>query len=225
MTDEYDQARDLLGAEFHVVHQQAREPDGQGISIASRWPISSVREIDLQVTPRTRDFACATLIAEIAAPDPFGPVLFVNHLPSWQVDFEYEREQQAVAAARAIDKILADRNLHVIMVGDFDADPASASVRFLTGRQSLGGMSACYRDAWESAHPGEPGYTFTPENPLVTDHDWPFRRIDYILVRCADHGGPTLEISRCDLIFNAPIDGVWASDHFGLVADLALPAG
>ncbi len=28
----------------------------------------------------------------------------------------------------------------------------------------------------------------------MEDGDWPFRRIDHILVRCGLHGGPTLEI-------------------------------
>ena len=84
-------------------------------------------------------------------------------------------------------------------------------------------MSACYRDAWESAHPGEPGHTFTPRNPLMGDRDRPFRRIDYLSVRCGEHGGPTLAISACALTFDEPVDGVWASDHFGVVADLALP--
>jgi hypothetical protein len=86
-------------------------------------------------------------------------------------------------------------------------------------------MSVCYRDAWESAHPDEPGHTFgVPENPLGIDWDWPFRRIDCILVRCGEHGGPTLQITRCERNFDQPVDGVWASDHFGVVADLALPA-
>src|SRR5207248_3250381 len=51
--DDYDQVIDLLGPEFHVAHQVRREADGQGISIASRWPLGEVREVDLNVTPRT----------------------------------------------------------------------------------------------------------------------------------------------------------------------------
>ena len=53
--------------------------------------------------------------------------------------------------------------------------------------------------------------------------DWPFRRIDYILVGCGD-AGPTLRIVACGLAFDAPRDGVWASDHIGVIADLAAPA-
>ena len=221
--DEYDQVIDLLGSNFHVAHQASREADGQGISIASRWPLGAVREVNLNVTPRTADFACTTLIAEVCAPDPVGPLLFVNHLPNWQLNFEYERERQTVAAARFVEELVGRSSQHVALAGDFDADPGAASVRFWSGRQSLDGTSVCYRDAWESANPGDPGHTFTPRNPLVADWDWPFRRIDYIFVRCGDHGGPTLAISACARIFDEPMNGVWASDHFGLVADLALP--
>jgi endonuclease/exonuclease/phosphatase family metal-dependent hydrolase len=86
-------------------------------------------------------------------------------------------------------------------------------------------MSVCYRDAWGSTHPGEPGHTFTAENPLVTAENWDWelelgRRIDYILVRCSAHG-PTLDIRACERLFDEPVDGVWASDHFGVVADLS----
>jgi endonuclease/exonuclease/phosphatase family metal-dependent hydrolase len=223
VTTAYDQARDLLGDGYAFAHQITREPDGQGISIASRWPIVDAHELDLHVTPRTSDFACATLIVEVRTPESVCPLFFVNHLPSWQPSFEYERELQAVAAARQIEFLANRQDQHVILAGDFDAAPDAASIRFWSGRQSLGGMSVCYRDAWESTHPGEPGETFVPSNPLISDWDWPFRRIDYVLVRCGDHGGPTMAIDHCARIFDEPINAVWASDHFGLVADLTVP--
>jgi endonuclease/exonuclease/phosphatase family metal-dependent hydrolase len=231
-TEEYDQVADLLGPGYHVAHQRDREPGGpgdvepgQGASLASRWSLGEVHEVDLHVTPRAAGFASTTLVAEIDAPEPYGPLLFAGHVPNWQLSFERERELQAVAAATFVEELVGGRELHVVFAGDFTADPDAASVRFLTGRQSLEGTSVCYRDAWESAHPGDPGHTFTPRNPLMRDHDWPFRRLDYVLVRCGEHGGPTLEIADCRLLFDKPLDGVWASDHFGVVAELTIPAG
>jgi hypothetical protein len=59
-------------------------------------------------------------------------------------------------------------------------------------------------------------------NPLVSDSRAqlaPGRRIDYVFVRCDDKG-PTLEVSGCSRAFDEPIEGIWASDHFGVVADL-----
>jgi endonuclease/exonuclease/phosphatase family metal-dependent hydrolase len=219
-----DQVAELLGGGFQLVHQRARAADGMGVSIASRWPLRGVRELDLHVTPRTAGFPCVTLMAEVAVPEPVGPLLFVNPFPSWQPAFEHERALQAVVAARPIEELAGRGGLHVVLAGDLDADPEAASVRFWSGRQALDGTSVCYRDAWERVHPGEPGETFTPSNPLVVDRDWPFRRIDYVFVRCGDHGGPTLEVAGCGRIFDRPVGGVWASDHFGVVADLVAPA-
>ena len=231
VTSDYDQVADLLGSDFHIAHQQEREPGdgsdveaGQGHSIASRWPLKQTWELDLHLTPRTDGFACGLIAAEVEAPAPIGSVLFAYHNPSWQLDLAYERELQAVAAARFIDEIVDGREIHVVLAADLDADPESSTARFWTGRQSLDGLSVCYRDAWESRHPGEPGHTFgVPENPLVVDWDWPVRRIDYVFVRCGAHGGPTLAITACERIFDRPVGRDWASDHFGLLADLDLP--
>ncbi|GAA4237797.1 hypothetical protein GCM10022254_51100 [Actinomadura meridiana] len=78
-----DQVAELLESDYRLVHQAEREPDGQGIAIGSRWEVTAVYEVDLNVTPRTAGTACTSLIAEIAA--PIGPVLLVNHFPSWQL--------------------------------------------------------------------------------------------------------------------------------------------
>ena len=225
VTDGYDQVADLLGANYHVVHQAGREAEGTGLSIASRWGVGEVSEETLRVTPRVDPSEMA--VAEILAPGPLGTLLFAHHNPSWQLGFEHEREVQAVAASRLVEDLLGKREVsHVLLAGDFNAAPDSASVRFWRGLQSLGDTSVCYRDAWESANPLDPGHTFSPRNTLVTGgNNWPLelgRRIDYVMVRCGDHG-PTLDVTACERIFDKPVDGVWASDHFGVVADLAIP--
>jgi endonuclease/exonuclease/phosphatase family metal-dependent hydrolase len=230
-TKDYDQTSDLLGPEFIVVHSKARDASGMGISIASRWPVLEVHELDLNVSARTAGFPCTTLAAEIDIPAPVGPLLFVNHFPNWQLDMEYERELQAVTTARFLEERTRHKPQHIVVVGDLDADPEAASIRFWSGRQSLHGLSVCYRDAWASKHPNEPGHTFTPENPLVKEQvvkgmrpfrDWPFRRIDYIFLRLGPHAGSALDITACERIFDGSVDAIWASDHFGLIADFAL---
>jgi endonuclease/exonuclease/phosphatase family metal-dependent hydrolase len=99
--------------------------------------------------------------------------------------------------------------VHVVLLGDFDDTPDSSSVRFWTGRQSLDGFSVAYRDAWEAVHPGDPGQTFTPANPLVRAGEMSLelgRRIDYIMIRCSVHG-PSLHVSDCQQVFDQPVDG------------------
>jgi exonuclease III len=75
--DGYDQVGEILGDGFQVVHQDRREPDGQGVSTASRWPVGEVIELD----QRSSDaFAATSLIVEVLAPD--GRVWLVNHFPT-----------------------------------------------------------------------------------------------------------------------------------------------
>lgn len=109
----------------------------------------------------------------------------------------------------------------MIVAGDFDADPDATSMRFWTGRHALDGLSVCYRNACASVHPDDPGRTFVPDNPNSDDWDWPYRQIDYILVRCAAHGGPTLKVTQCQRTFDQPHTSI--SDHHGLLASLTLP--
>ncbi|GAA1114905.1 hypothetical protein GCM10009630_10380 [Kribbella jejuensis] len=221
VTADDDQVREILPPEYHVVHQSARHPNGQGVSIASRWPIGQIEEVDLHLTPRSDDFPCTTLITEILAPPPIGRIWLANHFPDWQLDHEAERRTQAAATARILDDLATEKPGHLLVAGDFDAEPDADSIRFWTGKHVVDDFSVCYRDAWASAHPTDPGHTFVPDNPHSEDWDWPFRRIDYILVRCGAHGGPTLRIEDCRRILDGP--NTTASDHYGLVAVLTTP--
>jgi endonuclease/exonuclease/phosphatase family metal-dependent hydrolase len=214
---------ELLGPGYHVQGFSRTAEDGVGGALATRWPHRIVGEIDQRCTARAESFPwCATLIAEVDT--PIGKVLTAHHKPSWPFGYELERQQQAVAAAQALEEHAA-RVDHVIVLGDFDATPDAASMRFWRGCQPFDGISVCYQDAWETVHTTEPGLTFTAVNPLVCAGEVATavsRRIDYILVRSGDHG-PTLQVRSCDLILDRPVDGVWASDHFGVVADLESP--
>lgn len=218
VTDDYDQVTDVLGDGYEMHHSVRTPHDGSGSTIASRWPITKVHERDLGVTSRVDP--AEPWIGRVYAAEIDGPVplLLVHHKPSYPLTMELERELQAAVTARMVEDLVGAAPRHVVLAGDLDATPDSASIRFWSGKQSLQGMSVCYRDAWEQAHPGEAGYTFTTGNPLM-EWDWD-RRIDYIFVRC-DPKGPSLRIDRCERIFADPVGGVWASDHFGLVADLS----
>jgi endonuclease/exonuclease/phosphatase family metal-dependent hydrolase len=225
VTAGYDQVADLFGEDFIVVHQRRREADGIGASLASRWPIRDVIEMDLFVTDRIdpMSFVASMLAGWVEVPPPIGPVLLASPVPSFRLGEERERELQAVAASSRLEMLAADGG-HVVVAGDFSAGPDTNALRFWTGLGSLEGRSVSYRDAWSTIHPEQTGITFSPDNPLVTEGNWPLelgRRMDYILVRCDAHG-PTLRIADCRQVLDAPVGGVWASDHFGVLADLAV---
>jgi endonuclease/exonuclease/phosphatase family metal-dependent hydrolase len=133
----YDQAADLLGDDYQTVRHSARSADGVGAALGSRWPFGAVAEIDLHVTDRV-DLPsalpwAAAVAAEVKLPSPFGLTLFVHHKPTFQVGYARERELQAVASAQFVEERLAGRDLHVVLMGDFDDTPDSSSVRFWTG--------------------------------------------------------------------------------------------
>jgi exonuclease III len=103
--DHADQAAEMLGPGYHLTQQQHREPDGQGITTASRWPSGQVFEVDFHLTERTHDFACTCLITEVLALEPFGRVWVANHFPDYQLDHERERCLQSAAAARQLEAL------------------------------------------------------------------------------------------------------------------------
>ena len=223
-TPDHDQVAELLGPEYHVVQHHKRDEDGQGISIGSRWPIDAVHTLDLEVSPRCAGQIVGMLAVEIEVPPPINRVLFVNHFPSWQPEFEHERVLQAIDVSALIERRVAERPMAVVVAGDLDADPDCQSMRFWSGREALAGTSVSYLDAWAPLHVGElaeRGETFTSRNPMVRAiaPRWPFRRIDYILVR-RSKTPIRLDIDRCDVVFDQTVDGVWPSDHFGVYAEL-----
>jgi endonuclease/exonuclease/phosphatase family metal-dependent hydrolase len=222
-----DQAilEDLLGPGYHFGSFSRPSSDGIAGTLATRWPQRHVVELDLRISERSKGTLpwCAALIVEMDT--PLGSVVIAHHKPSWPFPFEFEREAQAVLVARTLEEQIGDRDVHAVVLGDFDATPDSASLLFWRGRRPVDGLSVCYQDAWEYVHPDDPGRTFELRNPLVREGEVRTavsRRIDYVLVRAGLHG-PTLQARDCRRILDAPVDGVWPSDHYGVLADLALP--
>lgn len=214
---------DLLGPGYGITRFSAASEDGTGAVLATRAPHRVLEEIDQRTPAHGEDLPwCATVVIELES--PVGRLVVAHHKPSWPFPLEVEREQQARRAALAVERHAGD--LPAIVLGDFDATPDSASMLFWRGRRSLDGVSVCYQDAWETIRPIEPGLTFAAKNPLVQAGEVataPSRRIDYVLVRAGRHGA-MLRVLRCERFLDQPVDGVWASDHYGVVADLATPA-
>ena len=212
----------LLGPDYQVTPFSATSDDGVGGVLATRVPHRVLEEIDQRSAEHGGDLPwCATLIVELEV--PAGRLVVAHHKPNWPFPLEVEREQQARRAALAVERHAGDGP--ALVLGDFDATPDAASMSFWRGRRSLDGLSVCYQDAWETVRPDELGFTFSAENPLVRAGEVATavsRRIDYVLVRAGRHGA-LLEVQRCDRLLDQPVAGVWASDHYGVVADLVVP--
>jgi hypothetical protein len=77
-----------------------------------------------------------------------------------------------------------------------------------------------------------PGYTWTVDNPNTRDvinavvrQPQHHRRIDYVFIGSwHEHRSASCQVRSAAVAFDQPIDGVWASDHYGAVVDVKLTA-
>lgn len=112
--------------------------------------------------------------------------------------------------------------------GDFDATPDAASIRFLTGLQSLDGMSTHWVNAFAVAGDGSPGYTWSTDNPYVSAaktfaEPAHRRRIDYVFIGSPFKWRPRIVVRSSAVVLKEQGD-VAPSDHYGVLADLDILA-
>jgi len=189
-----------------------------GNAILSRWPIARTL-----VSPLPRagtDEHRSLLFVELDSPHGMIHV-FCTHL-NWKLDEGHVREVQVRYVADTIASLAPPGGFPPILVGDLNAEPDADEIRFLRGLTSLRGKSVYFADAYGIAgdQPRQGGgATFTRRNPFAAPLREPDRRIDYVFVRNPDEGGrgEPLDARVC---FDAPHEGVYPSDHFGVVATI-----
>jgi endonuclease/exonuclease/phosphatase family metal-dependent hydrolase len=130
------------------------------------------------------------------------------------------RERQVVAIDAAVRQI-GGEGVH-ILGGDLNAPPDADEIRFLAGRHTLG-RRTYWQDAFRALHPDEPGVTWARRNPYTAPLAWLEldRRIDYLFVSPERRDGRG-KIREARVILDEPDGDVWASDHFGVLADVAV---
>jgi endonuclease/exonuclease/phosphatase family metal-dependent hydrolase len=219
---EGNQAEELFGPLGYQVAYERRDGENRadpGIAVASRHPIREQRLIELP-------HGGAAVAARIdPGTDPFWFCSAVP-MPIWPHQ-EGGREDEAVALDAALSDLADGDALPPILAGDFDATPDAASIRFLTGLQSLQGRSTAWTDAFAIAGSG-PGFTWTSKNPYVA----PFaaavfaqpvhaRRIDYVFVGSPFRWSPRVVVRSCRVALTGTPDAA-PSDHYGVLADLEI---
>ena len=208
-----------LAAELGYHHVFASGMDfkgfGFGNALLSRWPIARYELTMLHGRKETGEGRLA-LFAEVDGPRGRLP-MFSTHL-NWRYDHSRIRQRQVADLARFVDRVCPE-TFPPIVCGDFNAEPASEEIRMLTGLTTCPVEGLFFLDAWGGAGGEGPGYTWDHVNPYASARFEPNRRIDYILVgepkaRGAGH------VVECRVAGNQPVDGVWPSDHFAVLAEL-----
>jgi endonuclease/exonuclease/phosphatase family metal-dependent hydrolase len=219
------QADELLAGLGYRVAYERREGENRGdpgIAIASRHPIGAHQVRDLG----HNGVAIATRVT--IGDNAFW---FCAAVPlSWIPGFEGQREDECLVLDEWLTDLAKDDDLPPILAGDFDATPDAASIRFLTGLQSLHGRSTYWADAFAVAGDGSPGHTWSTRNPYVApfaaaafaqpDHH---RRIDYVFVGSPFRWKPRTVIRAASVVLREE-GGDAPSDHYGVMADLDLGA-
>ncbi|UGT42244.1 endonuclease/exonuclease/phosphatase family protein [Nocardia yamanashiensis] len=223
-------ARLLAGTGLRVTHQEevmgVRAPGVEtygGNAVGVRFPHRVVEALDLRGVGAP-DVPWGTLAVTVGVPG-VGELLFIAPTTAFRLEAEAEREREVLALSDLESR--HRRELPTVIAGDFNAGPEAGSMRYLTGKQSLSGRSTWFHDAWEIAGAGD-GFTWSDENPnaaadigYLARQPRHRRRIDYVLVGAPwAHPKAYARVRAAELVFDAPGDGVWASDHFGVLADL-----
>ena len=203
-----------------------------GSAILSRWPCDAVEVMGLPVRRDEQGPPHLTMRPPALPPGmPFelvhvrtaGLDVYSTHLQPMPAQAAH-RVQQVLfiddAVGRSCDP---SASMPPILCGDFNAEPMSDEIRFLTAKAVIDGHSTYFQDAWAVVHDGG-GITWDPANDLAAGANEPPQRIDYVFVGEASHrpdsAGRVLNVS---LVFNEPRTGTFASDHYGLCVDIAWP--
>lgn len=198
---------------------KVRDPGGTelfiGNAILSRWPITTQEAGALPVS--ASDEARVAVHARIDAPGGALP-MFTTHL-TYGPGRSALRAAQVRALARFVEEHSGGCAYPPVVTGDLNAEPGSDELRLLGGLLADPAVPGLVLlDAWRYADPGDPGFTWDLRNGYQGDSLIPDSRIDYILVGLPRQGRGRVESVR--LAGTGPVDGVWPSDHFAVVADL-----
>jgi endonuclease/exonuclease/phosphatase family metal-dependent hydrolase len=186
-----------------------------GNALLSRWPIKQHDSIPLCGKRETGESRNA-LFAEIDGPRGLIPA-FSTHL-NWKYEHSHIRQLQVTDLAHFV-KRMQPWSFPPIVCGDFNAEPSSEEIRKLKGLTTCPAEGLFFHDAWAASGGVGPGNTWDNNNPYAVVELEPDRRLDYVLVGLPlDRGAG--HIVDCKVTGNIPVDNVWPSDHYAVLAEL-----
>lgn len=177
-----------------------------GVALLSRWPVLDVARPPLPTAGRP--VAPVSLVATLDHPD--GPL----HAVVSCLEFEPEYRDDQLAQSSALAALLADPARQgpnpVLLMADLNAEPGSAEIE---------NLAAVAVDAWHAGGGAEDAVTLSRRTPWAPVEATRLidQRIDWVFVR---PGTRPVVVERAFLAGDRPLDGLFPSDHFAVVADL-----
>lgn len=182
-----------------------------GIGLLSRWPICTVRRVEIPA--RHRNPAPVAMVASLE--HPAGALHVVVACLEWEPAYNDDRIALAHALVDLATDPALDGPLPVIVAGDLNAGPDSPVLRPLHD---------ALLDAWTAGRGDPDAVTIPSSHPSapVEAEELIDRRIDHIFLR-PGQPGQRLVVESATLA-GAAVDGVYPSDHRAVVCDLGWTA-
>lgn len=185
LRDEIVELAKLTGMDYAFAHNLDYQGGQYGVAILSRFPIQN---IDHRKYDNTREAERRGMLRVEIKLDGRTINFATTHL-------DYQYEDGRVFETEQMLKFLGTVKGPLIVVGDFNDEPAGAAYKLMQSR---------FQDAWIAAKTKEAGLSYPADKPA--------KRIDFIFTRQADR----IRVKRAWLV------PTLASDHLPVVADLEL---
>ena len=193
---EIQQRTGLTTAVYH-------EPSS-GLAIFSKWPLGESANLRYAAQSAREDYGRFALYAKLKL--PAGELCVFNTHLSWKLEDGAVREGQTRELAAWMGEKAG--GLAVMAAGDFNSTAWTSEIKGIT--------AAGLTDVFACVNPGQPGLTWSYDNPYTREgkHPLPDRRIDYIFVKNAK--AVIGEARQAEVVMTESVGGCFASDHFGV---------
>lgn len=210
--------------EWHVAYAGREVFDGAarfGNAVLSRWPIDESSDVDLTSNPPGRFDEVQRCVLHVRT-NQYD--VYSTHLV-WRYEEGFLREKEVVELDAFVKATASkDSPIPPVICGDFNAEPDSTEIRFLTGGHAIDGSSTYYQDAWRVAPGRGDGFTWDNRNTNAAVEREPDRRIDYIFSGWdPDRPKGAGRVAFSAVVCDRALTGAFASDHFGLFAEIETP--
>jgi endonuclease/exonuclease/phosphatase family metal-dependent hydrolase len=196
-------------------------------AVLSRWPLTIERLCPLPDEHGEPTWRHVVVTRVHRPTEDGGPFIAAGTHIEHGLEQSARRSTQLTALVNHLAEVLGDEtqrreSLPAILAGDLNCVPESDEYRRATGLSAGAIPGFTLVDAWTAAGNTDPGHTWSARNPLVPRlaiH--PHRRLDYVMVSTPRRAG-TGHVHTCSLAGTEAVDGVWASDHFAVVAEVEM---
>lgn len=184
-----------------------------GQAVLSRWPITLSESRDLDGFDGGD--GGGAVFARIDGPR--GPIDVVSLILDWRLDLSHVRASQLQQVC-SWAKDLSDPFHPLVMCGDYNSTPDSDELRAMVGLAPVHVPRMVFYDALAMRADG-PLETWTERNPFSAIGLYPDKQLDHIFSHWPKAHGAGHPLAAA-VIGDEPLDGVFGSDHFGVMADL-----